>query len=96
MLKSQLSKFQNKISAAKTEYDTAAARLDELRQRLKACDSEIGALAADKASLTQEATDLAVNKKKLQHKYNNISLRQLHWFPRSLCSLRDTIVVTMQ
>ena len=56
------------VAAAKTEYDAAAARLEELRQRLKECDKEISTLAADKAALAQQVTDLAVDKKKLQHK----------------------------
>ena len=59
------------VAAAKSEYESAAARLEELRQRLKECDCEIGALAAEKATLAQQLTDLAVEKKKLQHKYRS-------------------------
>ena len=63
-----MAKLGQAVAAAKGEYDSAAARLDELRQRLQDCDREIGALAADKATLAQQLTDLAVDKKRLQHK----------------------------
>lgn len=65
-----MAKLGQAVAAAKSEYDSAAARLDELRQHLQECDREIGALAADKANLAQQLTDLAVDKKKLQHKYD--------------------------
>ena len=68
VLEAEVAKLGQAVAAAKAEYDTAASRLDALRQRLKACDSEILALAAEKAALAQQATDLTVDKKKLQHK----------------------------
>lgn len=61
--------MEQAVAAVKKEYDAAAARLAELRQRLKACDQEINALAAEKAQLAQQITDLTVERKKLQHKY---------------------------
>ena len=64
-----MAKLGQAVAAAKSEYGSAAARLEELRQRLKECDREIGALAAEKANLACQLTDLAVEKKKLQHKY---------------------------
>ncbi len=69
VLEAEVAKLGQAVAAAKLEYDAAAARLEELRQRLKECDREISALAADKAALAQQLTDLAVDKKKLQHKY---------------------------
>jgi chromosome segregation ATPase len=69
VLEAEVAKLGQAVAAAKLEYDAAAARLEELRQRLKECDREISALAADKAALVQQVTDLAVDKKKLQHKY---------------------------
>ncbi len=68
VLEGEVAKLGQAVAAAKTEYDAAAIRLDELRQRLKECDKEISSLAADKAALAQQITDLAVEKKKLQHK----------------------------
>ena len=70
VLEAEVAKLGQAVAAAKLEYDAAAARLEELRQRLKECDREISALAADKAALAQQITDLAVDKKKLQHKYD--------------------------
>lgn len=63
-----MAKLEQAVAAIKSEYESAAARLDELRQRLKECDREISALAADKANLARQLTDLAVEKKRLQHK----------------------------
>lgn len=60
--------MEQAVAGVKKEYDTAAARLAELRQRLKACDQEVSALAAEKAQLAQQITDLTVERKKLQHK----------------------------
>lgn len=68
-LEGEVAKLGQAVAAAKSEYGSAAARLEELRQRLKECDREIGALAAEKANLACQLTDLAVEKKKLQHKY---------------------------
>ena len=68
-LEGEVAKLGQAVAAAKSEYGSAAARLEELRQRLKECDREIGALAAEKANLARQLTDLAVEKKKLQHKY---------------------------
>lgn len=70
-LEGEVTQLGQAVAAAKSEYESAAARLQELRQRLKECDREIGALAAEKANLTQQLTDLAVEKKKLQHKYGS-------------------------
>ena len=70
-LEGEVTKLGQAVTAAKSEYESAAARLEELRQRLKECDREIGALAAEKATLAQQLTDLAVEKKKLQHKYRS-------------------------
>lgn len=85
-----MAKLGQAVAAAKVEYDSAAARLEELRQRLKECDREISSLAADKATLAQQVTDLAVDKKKLQHKCVHWSSEikskgknvgnELHWF----------------
>ncbi len=69
VLEAEVAKLGQAVAAAKLEYDAAAAHLEELRHRLKECDREISALAADKAALAQQLTDLAVDKKKLQHKY---------------------------
>ena len=63
-----MTKLAQAVAAAKSEYELTAARLDELRQRLKECDREINTLATEKAALAQQLTDLAVDKKKLQHK----------------------------
>ena len=69
VLEAEVAQLGQAVAAAKVEYDAAAARLEELRHRLKECDRDISALAADKAALAQQLTDLAVDKKKLQHKY---------------------------
>ncbi|KAL3152148.1 hypothetical protein ABBQ32_001245 [Trebouxia sp. C0010 RCD-2024] len=68
VLEGEVAKLEQAVAAIKSEYESAAARLDELRQRLKECDREISALAADKANLARQLTDLAVEKKRLQHK----------------------------
>ena len=73
-----MAKLGQAVAAAKLEYDAAAARLEELRLRLKECDREISALAADKAALAQQVTDLAVEKKKLQHKWVLTELSSMH------------------
>lgn len=71
VLEGEVAKLGQAVAAARSEYEAAAARLEELRLRLKECDKEIGALAAQKANLAQQLTDLAVEKKKLQHKYGS-------------------------
>ena len=67
-LEGEVARLGQAVAAAKAEYDLAAVRLEELRQRLKECDHEIGALLAEKGSLVQQITDLTVEKKRLQHK----------------------------
>lgn len=56
------------MAATKAAYDAASERLETLKLRLRDCNSQIAALGKEKDGLASRLSDLAVERKKLEHK----------------------------
>eukprot|EP00884_Botryococcus_braunii_P016555 jgi/Botrbrau1/3583/Bobra.0078s0035.1 len=67
-LKQEASQLEATVARTKAEYDTASARLDTLKSRLRECNAQIAAIGKAKEGLSQRLSDLAVERKKLEHK----------------------------
>ncbi|KAK9829006.1 hypothetical protein WJX72_003368 [[Myrmecia] bisecta] len=74
-LQKEVDDLTARVAQAKAAYDVAAGQLAERRERLKQCDLQINELAHERNALTEKLTGLAVERKKLEHKLNNMQKR---------------------
>lgn len=67
-LEAAAEKLDAEVAEVRGRYEAAAAKLQERREALFECERGIADLKEQRTELEREATDAAVNKKKLEHK----------------------------
>ena len=59
--------MEQKVALCKAEHEAATASLAEQKARLKECDKGISACAQRTESLSRQASELALDRKKMEH-----------------------------
>ena len=66
-LEGEVEGMEQKVALCKAEHEAAKASLAEQKARLKECDKGISACAQRKESLSRQASELALDRKKMEH-----------------------------